>query len=47
MEAIEGEGEKLRDVGLLRGSIEREEASDRRCVLRCVVELHDLELQMD
>ena len=47
MEAIEGEGEELGDVGLLRGGGEREEASDRRCVLPYVVELHDSELRMD
>ena len=47
MEVIEGEGEELGDVGLLRGGAEREEASDCRRVLRRIVELHDSELQMD
>ena len=44
MEVIEGEGEELEDVGLLRGNGEREEASDCQRVLRRIVELYDLEL---
>ena len=46
MEVIEGEGEELRDAGLLRGGGKREEAFARQRVLHRIVELHESELQM-
>lgn len=47
VEAIEGEGEELRDIGLLRDRGKGKEAADSWHLLRRIIGLHYSELRND